>query len=827
MWFKFPWLSPWLTRFVPPASVAAARMLPLGHILRADTIKTRRGTYLRAWRMQGVSWESVSPEKIAEYHEAICSFLSSLQGRNWRVSRHLDQRLVAGWLTPIPGDSVAAKLDVLLNRLAEKKPYLETCLITVLEFIPQRVLDGLSDSRSLEQIEQDDAQGMAALDEHGMILQRALRAFQPVVLGEYEHKGRRYSHFAETLAFFATGFRLRVRADAGPLYLALCGAGRISTKKGAVEMSGPLGSRFAVLYSINEYKDAFPSILNAPMFERVEFLQTQVWWPMLKRDSIESLQRQQNYLKATEDVSAEQGRALAQAMEAVQDGKINMGHYGYVIAVFGATLKEAEANGSKLAAAVMQSSGIQLARIDLLADNAWFFQVPGNFEKRPRIAELSSRAVAALSPDHDTLIGKRWGHAWGEAWMQNRTPSNRKYHWSPHASHPRRNVSGRPVAGSICMTGMNGGGKSLLVNLIESQSERYDPRPRILLWDMDRSNEIFARASGFDYRRIRVGEATGVNPFQRPRNKPVRPRHLLRWAAIVQECLISQSDTKLTDAEFNQIATAVKAVATLPWQKRGLSAVRQMLLSKGRDGEGSSLHERLAPWCRGGELGWVLDGEDRLPDASDADRIAFDYTEFLNNKRVCGPLVAALTDYSTEMLDGRRVIVVCEEAWKPLDNERLAAMFEKFQLTVRKLHGLCINLTQQPVAFLRSRAGQTMADQAATFIALADEQATFEIYSRMGYTKEDVEIIRTLREGGVYRFLLRQPMVGPSIVLEHDLTGIEPIDGVDPIVILSGEPEHVELLDEIRARAGDDPKVWMPLLGQAVRDLKARQLGAQ
>jgi type IV secretion system protein VirB4 len=117
-----------------------------------------------------------------------------------------------------------------------------------------------------------------------------------------------------------------------------------------------------------------------------------------------------------------------------------------------------------------------------------------------------------------------------------------------------------------------------------------------------------------------------------------------------------------------------------------------------------------------------------------------------------------------------------------------------------------------------------MVNQSATFIALADEQATEEVYCRMGYTPEDVKLIRTLRSEGVYRFLLRQPAVGPSIVLEHDLTGIEPVDGVDPIVILSGEPEHVELLDEIRARVGESPKDWMPLLGQAVRDIKARQV---
>jgi type IV secretion system protein VirB4 len=406
MWFKFPWLSPWLTRFVPPASVAAARMLPLGHILRADTIKTRRGTYLRAWRMEGVSWESASAEKIAEYHEAICAFLSSLAGGHWCVSRYLDQRYTSGRLSPIPGNSFGAKLDKSLAKLEQTKPYLETCLITVLEYIPQRVLDGLGDPRTLEQVARDDAQAMSELDEHGLVLERSLRQFRPAVLGEYELKGRRYSHFAEALAYFATGLRVRVRADAGPLFLALSGAGRISCKRGAVEISGPLGKRWAVVLSINEYKDAFPGILNSLMFERVEFLQTQVWWPMLRRDSIEALQRQQNYLRATEDVSVEQGRALLQAMEAVQDGIINMGHYGYVISVFGATLEEAEANASRIAAAVMQTSGILLARVDLLADNGWYFQVPGNFHKRPRIAELSSRAVAALSPDHDTLHGK-------------------------------------------------------------------------------------------------------------------------------------------------------------------------------------------------------------------------------------------------------------------------------------------------------------------------------------------------------------------------------------------------------------------------------------
>jgi type IV secretion system protein VirB4 len=65
--------------------------------------------------------------------------------------------------------------------------------------------------------------------------------------------------------------------------------------------------------------------------------------------------------------------------------------------------------------------------------------------------------------------------------------------------------------------------------------------------------------------------------------------------------------------------------------------------------------------------------------------------------------------------------------------------------------------------------------------------------------------------------------VGPAQVLEHDLSDIEDINGCDPIAILSGTPDNVQILDEIRARVGDDPKDWMPLLGQAIRERKARQ----
>jgi type IV secretion system protein VirB4 len=809
---------PWLTRFLPPTAIAAARMLPPDHLIGPTTIKTRRGTYLRVWQMRGVSWESESPETISARHEALCAFFGSLLGRKWRVSRYRRQRQTFAEITPIKGNGFAALLNRAESRLQRARPFLASDYFTVLEFIPKRVQENITDPRTLQEIDQDDAEALRDLDSIEVMVERALRDFSPVVVGEYLHQGRRFSRLAEVVAYFATGLDVRVRADCGPLYLAVSAVARVSAKRSVVEVSSPLGTRFAAMLGINEYKDAFPSILAAPMFERVEFLETQVWEPMLRRDAIESLQRQQNHLRATESVSPEQHEELQRAAASVDDGKQGIGHYGYVMAVFGASIEEAQANADRVVGAVMQSSGIQLARIDLLPDRAWYFQVPGNFNMRPRKAEISSRALAALSPDHDTDHGKRFGHPWDEALRCDRTQSGRHYWWSLHASHPTQNASGKPMTGITVMTGINGSGKSLLLNLILAQTARYNPAPRLLLWDMHRANELFVRAMYGHYCRVRVGVDSGVNPFQRPRHGTPSPQRIQRLAAIVEECVEARNDY-----ERQLILTAVTAVTELPWHERGLSAVRQMLLHAGEQGEGSSLHERLGPWCRGGPLGWVLDGEDRLPDAEQVRFVAIDYTEFLDHKRACGPMVAALTDYSHELINGERLIVTTEEAWRPLDNERLAALFERWQLTVRKFHGLCINVTQQPVAFLRSRAGRTMVDQAATFIALADEHAKEEIYAQMGYTPEHVRIIRELRQGGVHRFLLRQDTVGPAQVLEHDLSDIEDINGCDPIAILSGTPDNVQILDEIRARVGDDPKDWMPLLGQAIRERKARQ----
>ena len=64
-----------------------------------------------------------------------------------------------------------------------------------------------------------------------------------------------------------------------------------------------------------------------------------------------------------------------------------------------------------------------MSPVDLVADAAWFAQMPGNWQWRPRDAKLSSRAFAALASGHNFARGKRNGNPWGEALALLRTPS--------------------------------------------------------------------------------------------------------------------------------------------------------------------------------------------------------------------------------------------------------------------------------------------------------------------------------------------------------------------------------------------------------------------
>ena len=599
---------------------------------------------------------------------------------------------------------------------------------------------------------------------------------------------------------------------AGPLHRTLPST-RLSFGGDKLELRNGDQRRCAALVDIKEYADTVePGILNALLYEDSEFIETQSFSILPRREATRALELQRDQLIASDDVVSSQIADMDEALNELGDGQFCMGEYHYSLVVFGNPGEDSLADAGRRAAqaigAVGESSSLQMSPVDLVADAAWFAQMPGNWRWRPRDAKLSSRAFAALASGHNFARGKRDGNPWGEALALLRTPSGQPFYLNFHSSPDGEDSADKKLPGNTIIIGSTGVGKTTLEMFLLTLTRKWDPAPRLVLFDLDRGCEIAIRAMNGRYFTLEAGKPTHLNPLQRDPT----PARIQFWEQLVRTCIATPA-LPLLPADERAIADAVKTVAMMPTALRRFSTIRQNLPKSGEN----SLYERLGRWCEGGALGWVFDqANDQLMDLQSASIIAFDTTEFLDLPEVRTPVMLYLLQVMEELVNGERLIYVISEFWKALDHDIFSDFAKQKQKTIRKQNGLGIFDTQSPSDVLRHPIGRTMVEQSVTKIFLANPEAVREEYVEgFGLSEAEFGIVRSLGAQGGRRFLVKQGH--SSAICELDLSGLQ-----DFVTVLSATTDNVALLDTVREQHGNDPLLWLPVLLREVQDRKTR-----
>ena len=788
-----------------------ARFVPFSSLVSAHDVITRGGDYLRIWRLDGVPFECADDGLVAERHEALCSLLRNLAGGQWAVWTHRLHRHVSDRLQDPPGRGFARDLSQAYQARLFRQPMMSNELYLTLVYRPNvsrvsRALESTQRSRAAIALAQSDA--LRVVEEKSALVERVLRGFGPQLLGLRTQRGRSYSEVAEFLGYLVNGRWRPIPQVAGPLYRTLPST-RLSFGGDKLELRHGDERRYAALVDIREYADAVePGILNALLYEDSEFIETQSFSILPRREAMGALELQRDQLIASDDVVESQVAEMDVALNELGDGQFCMGEYHYSLIVFGDDVAAAGRRAAQAIGAVGEASSLQMAPVDLVADAAWFAQMPGNWQWRPREAKLSSRAFAALASGHNFARGKRDGNPWGEALAVLRTPSGQPFFLNLHSSPDGEDSGDQKLPGNTLIIGSTGVGKTTLEMFLLVLTRKWDPAPRLVLFDLDRGCEIAMRALGGRYFTLEAGKPTGCNPLQRE----ATPARLQFWEQLIRTCIANPA-MPLMPADERAIADAVRAVAMMPAALRRFSTVRQNLPKSGDN----SLYERLGRWCRGGALGWVFDeADDRLGDLQASSVIGFDTTEFLDLPEVRTPVMLYLLHVMEELVNGERLIYVISEFWKALDHEIFSDFAKQKQKTIRKQNGLGIFDTQSPSDVLRHPIGRTMVEQSVTKIFLANPEAVREEYvDGFGLSQAEFDIVRGLSTQGGRRFLIKQGH--SSAICEFDLAGMEEF-----VTVLSATADNVALLDEIRARVGDDPFQWLPLLRREVQDRKTR-----
>ncbi|MBN3787511.1 VirB4 family type IV secretion/conjugal transfer ATPase [Burkholderia sp. Ac-20353] len=807
----------------PQLVCVANREVPLaGYIpylthVTDHVIKTREGDYLQIWKIAGIAFEAADPADILARHDGFNQFVRGLAGGHVSIWSHrLRRRVSDQFSTPYRNrfcEELAKRYYASFSgyRMMANEPYL-----TVV-YRPKRTRLGRVFSRAArrthDDIRRDQLDALKVMGELAAQVESSLKPYDPVALGVYTRQSpftptpRRYSSALELLGYLVNGVWEREPVPAGPIREALPTA-RIFVGAEKIEIRMPAATRFAAMLDIKDYpEDTEPGMLNGLLYGDFEYIETQSFTILDKPTAKEALERQRNQLIAGEDVAVSQVEAIDRALDDLINGDFVLGEYHYTLAVLGDT-PDAVSKSVAKARTQLADAGFQTALIDLVADAAWFAQLPGNWRYRPREAKLTSRNFCGLSSLHNFATGKREGNPWGEAITIVKTPSGQPLYLNFHATPDKQDSLDEKALANTQIIGRAGAGKTVLELFLLAMATKYDITA--VLFDKDRGTEIAIRAMGGTYTVLRRGEPSGLNPFQMAPSEPV----IDFWERLVRKLVDSGGPFSARD-ELD-ISRAVREVARMDQPLRRLSMVRQLLPNVGEN----SLHARLAKWCAGGRLGWVLDNPTDRIVLADADLFGFDDTELLDDAEVSTPVTMYLLHRTEDLIDGRRFIYVMTEFWKRLGDPVFTDFAKNKQKTIRKQNGLGIFDTQSPADVLRSEIANALIEQSATFFFLPNPRADYDDYVHgFKLTEAEFNIVRNLGENSRL-FLVKQGH--RSAIGRLDLAGLG-----DVLDVLSGTTDNVELLDTIRARVGDAPEDWLPVFHEQLAKRRAAQISAR
>ncbi|MFN0024077.1 MAG: VirB4 family type IV secretion/conjugal transfer ATPase [Parvularculaceae bacterium] len=770
------------------------RLPYIGHIDDA-TVALKDGMLIQVILLDGFPFETAETDEL-NYRLALReTMLRSIGNARIGLYHHIVRRRTNAGLDASFDDPFSRWLDQRWrNRIGAKRLYVNDLFLTLV-YRPSIGKVGLLD-RLGDRARQAGRAGLAGRDRDVRVLDgvresllASLKPYGPRTLGRYDGAGGTCSEPLEFLSLLLNNDLNPVVEPANPVSHHLPYK-RLSFGVEAMEMRGAGGSEFGAILSMKEYPSSTtPGMLDGLLRLPIDMTVTESFSFVDRQIAQERIDLSLRRLRAADDDTVTLRRGLMAAKDDAASGSAAFGEHHMSVMVRAETLSDLDKAAASVQAAIADIGAIAV-REQLNLEPAFWAQFPGNFDYTARRALISSGNVAGLCSLHGFPIGSAEGNHWGQATTVFETTSATPYYFNFHQGD----------LGNFLVIGPSGSGKTVVLNFLTAQAQKI--APRTIFFDKDRGAEIFLRAIGGVYEVLRHGRPTGFNPLQLEDSGGTRA--FLR--SLVAQ-LARGYGAPLGPDELAVISEAVDANFDQPPELRRLRYFRE-LLGGVRRPEAGDLAQRIARWCAGGEFAWVFDNpEDRL--TVNARVLGFDMTDLLDAPDVRTPTMMYLFRRIEERLDGSPTLIVIDEGWKALDDEIFGARLKDWLKTIRKRNGVVGFCTQSARDALDSRIASAIREQTAAQIFMPNPRASEEDYGAgFGLTSHELDIVRSLPEESRC-FLIKAGT--DSVVARLDLSG-EP----EALRVLSGRERTVRALDQLRAKVGDDPANWLPiLLGEA------------
>jgi len=652
-------------------------------------------------------------------------------------------------------------------------------------------------------------EGIRELEEIQQMTVHGLRSYECEVLTMYKKNGLDFSQFYEFIAYLYNGFWEPVPVTSLPLWQAV----ETSTHHHGfrlIETRFPdEGRRFTAFYDMKDYPEYTTRGRFNPMLElHFPYLMVFSFTFINSSDSIQMINQALNKMISAGDEADEQHAEMDTGKGAIMSGKVYFGEFHGAMLVHGRTAKEAEDRGTVARSTLSGSCGAQYVPATLSAPETFFSIFPGNTKHRPRPMPKTTRNLFGVFSMNTYSSGKQYGNPLGDgtAVVPVQTSVHGVYHFNFHYSLPELDSLGEKRAGHTFICGATGAGKTTLQTSLLAFLERWDCK--LFAVDKDGSMRGFTEAMGGTYFSLPNGEPTGLNPFQLP-DTPYNRSFLYDLVAACGR-FGKPSDTIELAEDISDIKQAVDNVYNVPFEHRRFGILLQNIPDRGEN----CLRRRIAQWCWSedgdGRFAYALDNPRNAFDWESFKRVGFDVTDFLvADHPATEPILSYLFHLKNLMQrnGGGLLATVVEECWLPMSYPTTSEQILDSLKTGRRRDEFILLVTQSPEDILKNPLLPAVMQQTPTKIYLPNPDAEFRTADGGGYARFGLTIkeFKKLKKMGLQSRMFMVKQGSQSSIVKMDLGGMG-----DYIAVFAMAAEDFPLLEEAKAKAGNNPDDWIP-----------------
>jgi type IV secretion system protein VirB4 len=798
----------------------AAESIPITSLVAPSLLRYRAGHYGFTLRLGGCSYETVDDAAINGWHERLNLLLRNIASPHWAIWTHIIRDRAPA---PREGDfppGFARDVDRKYTRKLGAGSMMANELYASFVFRPQVSVVGSGVLKFLDRADETsaDAEMTDSLDQCAKKQQEVLIAlgrYDPELLGVYEFNGRRFSSLLEFYGRLVNAEWRRMGLPRAPLNEVLA-TSETHFGSEAMEYRMLTQTRLGAFLGIKEYPTpSGPGIFSRLLRAPYPLVLTQSFEFMAKEKAVKLMKARLRRMSAAEDPAVSQRGQLVLALDDLISNQFVLGRHHFSLQVLAdpfdgvqeaatpARLKQLNDNLAH-ARDLLADTGMVVARETAGLKPAYWGQLPGNFAHCvARKSPTTSLNFVGMNPFLNDPTGREKGNHWGDALVTLQTSSGAPLHFSLHTIDPKTPDGGsRKDVGHAIGLGPTGGGKSTFLGFLIAQMTRFGATQ--IVFDKDEGLHILIRALGGEYLALRNGEPTGFNPLQL-NPTPLNVEFMRQW---LRRLVMRSADDRLTVREEADLEEALLQVISEDQSARRLSRLVEFLDIT--DAEG--IHARLLPWCRGGARGWAFDNPvDRLvPLLDKAPLVGFDVTDFIDNPVIRPVLTMYLFHLVHRMVDGRRLVVWCDEFAKLLDDHAFADFAKNALEAWRKSNACFVGLTQMASHVTKSKIAASILEQCPTRFAWPNPAANFEEYTTgkgedrgFGFSEREFTLISKTLEPGSRQLLIKQNHI--SVVAKPDLKGLD-----FELDVISGRKANIPLMHRAIATFGPEPEKWLP-----------------